>query len=132
VELNLAEEAGLQIFNRFGPAPFLGWREAAHQREHLCMMVVNVGERHASLASAFDRTAAVQIWIEARMARTFATPANAADLEHSCYFTDAAPGAGMAGADARGTTPFIASSIETLCAASVEPIVRSNCTFDLA
>src|SRR5580698_134839 len=97
------------------------------------MMRVDIDEGRAFFAPSPDGSTAVHVGVESRMAGTSSAPSHAADLEHSYYFTGGAGGAaaagGMTGDDTRLTTPRNASSMETSCAASVDPMDRSYCTF---
>ena len=63
----------------------LRWREASHERDHFLMRFVDLQQRRAFRACAFDGSAAIDVGIEGRMPRAFAAPSDAADLQHWFY-----------------------------------------------
>jgi hypothetical protein len=75
------EQAGLApVKDRDFISDRLRRRETSHQRDHSLMRFVDIDERQAFGASAFDGATAIDVWIERRMPRTFAAPSDAADL----------------------------------------------------
>lgn len=78
-----AEQARLPFLD--GLFPLLlrdGRREAAHERHHFPMAVVNLNKGRAFGATTSDRVCAIGVRVERRMTRTLAPPSHHPDFQH--------------------------------------------------
>jgi hypothetical protein len=66
-------------------------REISHEGDYFLMRFVDLDQRRAFRAGAFDGATAINIRIERRMPWAFAAPSDAADLQHWFYSSRSLP-----------------------------------------
>jgi hypothetical protein len=66
-------------------------REISHEGDHFLMRFVDLDQRRAFRAGAFDGATAIDVRIERRMPWAFAAPSDAADLQHWFYVSRSLP-----------------------------------------